>query len=82
MNMKENKTKKALEMLAKDPSLTIYQAAKDSGITPTTLYAGVKRAQARQNMHECPCCGSKVEKFLVAEGIVAQVWEKGRGEKK
>lgn len=63
--MKENKTAKALELMRQDPTLTVYGAAKACGISPTTLYAGKRRAEASEGLATCPCCGSKVDRSKI-----------------
>ncbi len=59
-----SKTKQALALLKENPELTPYQAAKQCGITPTTLYAALKRQAGRVH---CPCCGSLVDPGQLAE---------------
>jgi len=54
-----SKTQEALRLL-REKGLTPYAAAKEAGITPTTLYAAIKREEAKGNMASCPCCGSVV----------------------
>ncbi|WP_205203101.1 hypothetical protein [Azonexus hydrophilus] len=39
---------------------TPYAAAKEVGLSPTALYAAIKREEAKGNMASCPCCGSVV----------------------
>lgn len=54
-----SKTQDALRLM-RERGLTPYAAAKEIGITPTTLYAAIKREEAKGNMASCPCCGSLV----------------------
>ncbi|MCK9511218.1 MAG: helix-turn-helix domain-containing protein [Pigmentiphaga sp.] len=54
-----SKTQEALRLMH-DKGLTAYAAAKEVGITPTTLYAAIKREEAKGAMEACPCCGSMV----------------------
>lgn len=54
-----SKTQEALKLM-REKGLTPYAAAKDAGITPTTLYAAIRREEAKGTMSACPCCGSVV----------------------
>ncbi|MDD2743005.1 MAG: hypothetical protein PHV02_12070 [Rhodocyclaceae bacterium] len=54
-----SKTQDALRLI-KDKGLTPYAAAKEAGITPTTLYAAIRREEAKGAMASCPCCGTVV----------------------
>ena len=49
-----SKTQQALALLKAHPEMTPYQAAKQAGISPTTLYAALKRERGRSR---CPACG-------------------------
>ena len=55
-----SKTQDALR-LVREEGLTPYAAAKAAGITPTTLYAAIKREEAKGSMVACPCCGTVVD---------------------
>lgn len=59
MDLEMSKTQEALRLL-REKGLTPYAAAKEAGITPTTLYAAIKREEAKGAMAACPCCGSLV----------------------
>lgn len=54
-----SKTQDALRLM-REKGLTPYAAAKEAGITPTTLYAAIRREEAKGAMEPCPCCGSLV----------------------
>lgn len=54
-----SKTQEALRLI-REKGLTPYAAAKEAGITPTTLYQAIKREEAKGTMAACPCCGSMV----------------------
>jgi hypothetical protein len=54
-----SKTQEALRLM-RDKGLTAYAAAKEAGITPTTLYLAIKREATKGTMQPCPCCGSMV----------------------
>lgn len=54
-----SKTQDALRLM-REKGLTPYAAAKEVGITPTTLYAAIRREEAKGAMEACPCCGSMV----------------------
>lgn len=54
-----SKTQDALRLM-RERGLTPYAAAKEIGITPTTLYAAIRREEAKGAMEPCPCCGSVV----------------------
>ena len=54
-----SKTQDALKLM-REKGLTPYAAAKEAGITPTTIYAAIKREEAKGAMATCPCCGSVV----------------------
>lgn len=54
-----SKTQDALKLM-REKGLTPYAAAKEAGITPTTLYAAIKREEAKGALATCPCCGSVV----------------------
>lgn len=59
MDLEMSKTQEALRLL-REKGLTPYAAAKEVGITPTTLYTAIKREEAKGAMAACPCCGSMV----------------------
>ena len=59
MEIEMSKTQDALRLM-REKGLSPYAAAKEAGITPTTLYAAIKREEAKGNMASCPCCGSVV----------------------
>jgi hypothetical protein len=44
----------------REKGITPYAAAKEVGITPTTMYAAIRREEAKGTMEPCPCCGSVV----------------------
>lgn len=54
-----SKTQDALRLM-RDKGLSAYAAAREAGITPTTLYAAIRREEAKGAMATCPCCGSLV----------------------
>jgi hypothetical protein len=54
--MKNTKTQAALDLMAANPSMTPYAAAKAVGIKTSTMYVGMARAEKRK----CPTCGTKV----------------------
>lgn len=54
-----SKTQEAL-LLIREKGLTPYAAAKEVGITPTTLYTAIKREEAKKIQEICPCCGQFV----------------------
>ena len=51
-----SKTDEALRLIAEE-GLTPYAAAKQAGITPTTVYVALQRRKGKQL---CPCCGQVV----------------------
>lgn len=57
MNM--SKTQNALKLM-REKGLSAYAAAKEAGITPTAIYAAIKREEAKGTLAACPCCGSLV----------------------
>lgn len=59
MDSDMSKTQDALKLM-REKGLTPYAAAKEAGITPTTLYAAIKREEAKGAIVACPCCGSHV----------------------
>ncbi len=59
MDLEMSKTQDALRLI-KEKGLTPYAAAKEAGITPTTLYAAIKREEAKGTVAACPCCGTLV----------------------
>jgi len=67
-----SKTQDALRVM-REKKLTPYAAAKEVGITPTTLYAAIKREEAKGVLAACPCCGSLVP----AEKINSDVLKNG-----
>ena len=69
-----SKTQDALKLM-REKGLTPYAAAKEeAGITPTTLYAAIKREEAKGALAICPCCGSVVP----AEKIDRSVLKAGK----
>lgn len=59
MDLDMSKTQDALRLM-REKGLTPYAAAKEAGITPTTLYAAIRREEAKGVIERCPCCGSQV----------------------
>lgn len=59
MDMDMSKTQDALRLM-REKGLTPYAAAKEAGITPTTLYAAIKREESKTAKELCPCCGQVV----------------------
>lgn len=59
MDNEMSKTQDALQLI-REKGLTPYAAAKEVGITPTTLYAAIRREEAKGAIASCPCCGSQV----------------------
>jgi predicted transcriptional regulator len=59
MDMEMSKTQEALRLM-REKGMTPYAAAKEAGITPTTLYAAIKREEAKGVITACPCCGTLV----------------------
>ena len=59
MDLEMSKTQYALRLM-RENGMTPYAAAKEAGITPTTLYAAIKREEAKGVLAACPCCGSLV----------------------
>lgn len=65
-----SKTQDAL-LLIREKGLTPYAAAKEVGITPTTLYAALKREEAKKATEICPCCGQVVrEGFEIDRSVL------------
>jgi hypothetical protein len=56
---RESKLAIALAFLQANPGATSYQAAKHARMTPTSLYAYLRRQQAAAN-GKCPTCGQAV----------------------
>ena len=54
MDLEMSKTQDALRLM-REKGMTPYAAAKEAGITPTTLYAAIKREEARGVLESCPC---------------------------
>jgi predicted DNA-binding protein (UPF0251 family) len=72
MEMEMSKTQEALQLI-RDKGLTPYAAAKEVGITPTTLYAAIKREESKKAMDVCPCCGQVVrEGFEIDRGVLKE----------
>jgi hypothetical protein len=59
MDIEMSKTQDALRLM-REKALTPYAAAKEVGITPTTLYAAIKREETKGVLAACPCCGTLV----------------------
>ena len=55
-----SKTDEALKLV--EEGLTPYAAAKQVGITPTTVYVAMRRIEAARAAGKvpCPCCGTVV----------------------
>ncbi|MFZ3017127.1 MAG: hypothetical protein WA056_01570 [Gallionella sp.] len=64
-----SKTQDALRMM-REKGLTPYAAAKEAGITPTTLYAAIRREEAKGAMEACPCCGSLVQADKINRAVL------------
>lgn len=69
MDTKMSKTQDALKLM-REKGLTPYAAAKEAGITPTTLYAAIRREEAKGTMSACPCCGSMVPTAKINRGVL------------
>lgn len=69
MECEMSKTQDALKLM-RDKGLTPYAAAKEAGITPTTLYAAIKREEAKGAIVACPCCGSLVPAEKIDHGVL------------
>lgn len=56
-----SRTEQALKLIEEE-RLTPYAAAKQVGITPTTVYAAMRRQEAARAAGKvsCPCCGTTV----------------------
>lgn len=68
--MKENRTAEALELMRNNPGMTVYAAAKQVGISATTLYAGKARAERNAGKVQCPCCGTMVEPGKISREVL------------
>lgn len=73
MDSEMSKTQDALRLM-RENGMTPYAAAKAAGITPTTLYAAIKREEAKGVLASCPCCGS----LVAAERINRDVLKDGQ----
>jgi transposase-like protein len=62
-----SRTQDALKWLDKNPGTSVYAAAKQFGLTATTLYKARKQLAETQD-RRCPCCGQ-----LVPEGQAVPV---------
>ncbi len=74
MDLEMSKTQDALRLM-RENGLTPYAAAKEAGITPTTLYAAIKREEAKGAITACPCCGTlvpgeKINRTLLKETAI------------
>ncbi len=72
MDLEMSKTQDALRLM-REKGMTPYAAAKEAGITPTTLYAAIKREEAKGVLASCPCCGSlvpaeKIDRDVLKDG--------------
>jgi transposase-like protein len=64
-----SKTQDALRLI-KDKGMTPYAAAREVGITPTTLYAAIRREEAKGAMAACPCCGTVVSSEKIDSSVL------------
>lgn len=71
MDLEMSKTQDALRLM-REKGLTPYAAAKEAGITPTTLYAAIKREEAKGSVAACPCCGSLVLTEKINRGVLKE----------
>jgi len=69
MDLDMSKTQDALRLM-KDKGLTPYAAAKEVGITPTTLYAAIRREEAKGAITACPCCGTLVQAEKINRSVL------------
>lgn len=69
MDMEMSKTQDALRLM-REKGLTPYAAAKEAGITPTTLYAAIKREGLKQEIEPCPCCGTPVPREKINRAVL------------
>lgn len=72
MDLEMSKTQDALRLM-REKGMTPYAAAKEAGITPTTLYAAIKREEAKGAVERCPCCGTlvpgeKIDRSVLKDG--------------
>ena len=49
---------------------TPYAAAKEVGLSPTALYAAIKREEAKSEKEACPCCGSLVPAEKINQDVL------------
>jgi hypothetical protein len=56
------RTRAALDYMDANPGATGYQAAKLYNVTPTAVYAAIRRRAKRAGMKVCPCCGQVLPK--------------------
>ena len=69
MDLEMSKTQDALRLI-REKGMTPYAAAKEAGITPTTLYAAIKREEAKGVLAACPCCGTLVPAEKINKGVL------------
>lgn len=69
MDLEMSKTQDALRLM-REKGMTPYAAAKEAGITPTTLYAAIKREEAKGVLASCPCCGSLVPAEKIKQDVL------------
>lgn len=69
MDLEMSKTQDALRLM-REKGMTPYAAAKEAGITPTTLYAAIKREEAKGTVAACPCCGSLVPAEKIKQDVL------------
>ena len=67
-----SKTEQALKLI--EQGMTPYAAAKEIGITPTTVYNAMKRQEAAKAAGKvpCPCCGSTVPASQIDRSVLKE----------
>ena len=66
-----SRTREALKLLEENPDLTPYAAAKEVGISPSTVYHALAH---ERDVERCPTCGQVV----AHKGDTSPKSEKGR----
>lgn len=65
-----SRTEQALKLI--EEGITPYAAAKQIGITPTTVYAAKRRQEAARAAGKvsCPCCGTTVPDSQIDRSVL------------
>lgn len=52
-----SKTQQAIDLMAANPDMTAYRAAKEVGVSLSAVYTTIGRKRKQADRQRCECCG-------------------------